>query len=131
MILLYDYVLTFERHENVISELLLFENLIVEHREKHVFINEILFSNGMLYLMGCGASSRTSSPAFYGEAVRGKSVGQVSRDDGFEKRTTTRPRDDRLLYRHRKDNLLKSASLHRHRYRYHAENHGKRTISVT
>ena len=85
----------------------------------------------MLYLMGCGASSRTSSPAFYDEAVRGKTIGRASRDDPTEKRTTTRPREDRLLSRNRKDNLLKSATLHRHRYRYHAENHGKRAISVT
>ena len=96
-----------------------------------MLVSEILFGNGMLYLMGCGASSRTSSPAFYDEAIRGKPVSPASRDDLSEKRTTTRPREDRLLSHQRKDNLLKSATLHRHRYRYHAENHGKRAISVT
>ena len=78
--------------------------------------------------MGCGASSRTSSPAFYYESVSGKADRSTSKNGRPEETAvhgTTRPRGDRLLSAYRRDNLLSSSSKHRHRYRYHARNHGR------
>ena len=76
-----------------------------------------------LFLMGCSPSSRTPSPAFYDEAVRGRVRSETSRSGHSDKpvRRTTRPRADRLLS---KDNI-NLASRYRQHYRYHAEQYGK------
>ena len=88
----------------------------------------------MLDLMGCGASSRTSSPAFHDEVVRGKTDRTTSgngRPEDLVVRGTTRPREDRLTFRYKRDDMLNSSSKHRNRYRYHhAKNHGKYSINI-